>query len=376
MARRNLLSTVGALALGAKRARGAAAERVFLTGDGVPLTPRERARLLTDITERRQITMDNYSLGGVVAELEQRMAALLGKERAVFFATGTLANHMGVRLLAKGGRALTQAESHLYRDSGDCVQRLSAINLTPLAPHRAAFTLADVEEQVESAADGRVAMRVGAISIETPVRRLDGEVMPFSDMKAICEYARRRGIGTHLDGSRLFLAAPYTGVSVKQYAALFDTVYVSTFKYFNANFGAVLAGPDALLKDLYQERRMFGGGVPHAWAEAAVSLHYLDGFEQRYSKAVAAAEQTFERVAKTTGIEVRRVKPGTNIAFLRLKDSAADGAVNRLKAAGVAVESPRAAVNGWREVAVRTNETILRAPAEETARRISAAIEG
>lgn len=370
-----MLASVGALALAGKRADAAGSnERVFLTGDGIPLTARERARQLLEITEKRDIAMDNYSLGGVVEELEQRMAQLLGKERAVFFATGTLANHMGVRLLAKGGRVLVQQESHLYRDEGDCAQRLSNINLVPLAANRATFTLADVQEQVESAEQGRVVMKVGAISIESPVRRQDGEVVPFSEMEAICDYARKRGIGTHLDGARVFLAAPYTGVSVKQYAALFDTVYVSTYKYFNSNFGAVLAGPDAMLKDLYHERRMFGGGVPHCWAEAAMALHFLDGFEQRYSKAVQTAEDAFKRLSKDTGVEVRRVKPGSNIAFLRLKKTAADQAANRLKSAGITVEAPRATGADWCEIAVRTNETILRLPADEISRKMSGAL--
>ena len=218
-------------------------------------------------------------------------------------------------------------------------------------------------------------MRVGAISIESPVRRADGEVVPFGEMKAICEYARKRGIGTHLDGARLFLAAPYTGVTVKQYAALFDTVYVSTYKYFNANFGAILAGPDALLKDLYHERRMFGGGVPHSWAEAAVSLHYLEGFEQRYRQSVQTAEDAFKLVSKQTGVEVRRVRPGSNIAFLRLKKAGAEQAATRLKASGVAVEAPHATGGDWCEIAVRTNETILRLPADEIARRMSKALQ-
>lgn len=371
-----MLAGVGALALAGKEAEAASSnDRVFLTGDGIPLTARERARQLLEITEKREIAMDSYSLGGVVEELEQRMAQLLGKERAVFFATGTLANHMGVRLLAKGGRVLVQQESHLYRDEGDCAQRLSSINLVPLAANKATFTLADVQEQVEAAEQGRVVMKVGAISIESPVRRQDGEVVPFSEMKAICDYARKRGIGTHFDGARVFLAAPYTGVSVKQYAALFDTVYVSTYKYFNSNFGAVLAGPEAMLKDLYHERRMFGGGVPHCWAEAAMSLHFLDGFEQRYSKAVQTAEDAFKRVSKETGVEVRRVKPGSNIAFLRLKKTAADQAAGRLKAAGVAVEAPRVAGADWSEIPVRTNETILRLPADEIARRMTRALQ-
>ena len=81
-------------------------------------------------------------------------------------------------------------------------------------------------------------------------------------MKKIAAWARERDIGLHLDGARLFLESVYTRRPVRTYTALFDTVYISMYKYFNAASGAILAGPKALLADLYQTRRMFGGGLP------------------------------------------------------------------------------------------------------------------
>src|SRR4051794_16451694 len=112
---------------------------VQFRSDGLGLSPAEYARLLAEIAERRGIDVDDYSRGGVVAELEERMAALLGKERAVFLPTGTLANHLAVRLLAqgRGRRVLVQQESHLWNDEGDCATQLSGLTLVPLAPGRA-----------------------------------------------------------------------------------------------------------------------------------------------------------------------------------------------------------------------------------------------
>jgi threonine aldolase len=99
--------------------------RVLLTGDGVHLSPPDYARLLATLTADGAKT-DSYLKGGAVEELEGRFAKLLGKERALFFPTGTLANHMAVRLLAGERRhVLVQEESHLYRDEGDCAQALS-----------------------------------------------------------------------------------------------------------------------------------------------------------------------------------------------------------------------------------------------------------
>jgi threonine aldolase len=115
---------------------------VALVGDGLGLSPAEYATLLARITAKDTFRRDTYLGGGPVEELEHSMAAMLGKERAIFLPTGTLANHLAVRLLAGENRkALVQAESHLYRDEGDCAQLLSGLNLVPLAPGRASFTV-------------------------------------------------------------------------------------------------------------------------------------------------------------------------------------------------------------------------------------------
>src|SRR5947199_10453966 len=106
------------------------------------------------------------------------MAVLLGKEAAVFMPSGTLANHLALRLLApRGRRVIVQYESHLYNDEGDCAQQLSGLTLVPLAPGRAGFTLAEAEAAVAGPPEVRVAVPVGALSIETTVRRVAGEAL-------------------------------------------------------------------------------------------------------------------------------------------------------------------------------------------------------
>src|SRR6185436_20798066 len=109
--------------------------RVRLTGDGLGLTPAQYASLLARLLNEKPIVQDSYSLGGIVEELETEFARLLGKERAIFMPTGTLANHMAVRALANGpSRVVVQEDSHFYLDEGDCAQTLSNLTLMPLAP--------------------------------------------------------------------------------------------------------------------------------------------------------------------------------------------------------------------------------------------------
>src|SRR6516164_7732102 len=340
---------------------------VHFRSDGLALSPAEYARLLARLAENGGIAADEFSRDGAVARLEERVAAMLGKEAAVFLPSGTLANHLALRLLAqRGRRVLVQRESHIYNDTGDCAQELSGLTLIPLAPERATFDLAEAAAEVSRAKEGRVATPVGVISIESPVRRVAGEVFEFTEMQRIAAFARERGIGLHLDGARLFLASTYTGIAPQTYAALFDTVYVSLYKYFNAASGAVLAGPRHLLENLYHQRRMFGGGLRQAWPYAAVALHYLGGFAERFGRAAAAADNLFGALQEQGCCEIVRSAAATNVTRLRVRGCGAAGLPERLLAHGVAIRSATCASAEGAEFELFTNETILRRPAAET----------
>lgn len=157
-----------------------------------------------------------------------------------------------------------------------------------------------------------MAAPVGAISIETPVRRRAGEMFDQSQLTDVCKRARKLGIGLHLDGARIYIASAYTDISPAEYAAPFDTVYVSLWKYFNAVNGAILAGPADLLDDMFHVRRMFGGALFNAWPFALLARHYANGFIDHLKSAITVSE---ELISGMSGEDVRveRIANGTNI---------------------------------------------------------------
>jgi threonine aldolase len=332
-------------------------------GDGLNHSPAEYANLLARLTETGSIMPDNYSIGGCVEELEIKFAKLLGKETAVFMPTGTLANHLAIRSLSGNNkRVIVQQESHVYNDTGDGTQVLSNLNLIPVGTNKASFTVEEVDSVVKKSESGRVAAKVGVISIESPVRRKQGEVFEYEQMKQIAAYAKANDIKMHLDGARIFLATPYTGVTVTEYASLFDTIYVSLYKYFNAASGAILAGPKSIIAPMYQNRRMFGSGLNQAWPFTAVANYYLDGFAERFVKAVAVSEDLIKKLSTNSRFEIHRIASGTNIFRLTVKGMEAKTFVENLKSKNVIARAGGPTPN---DLILQVNDSLLHSSAAE-----------
>lgn len=288
--------------------------------DGLQLSPTEYAELLMKLADEGKINPDYYSNGGVVEELENKFAKLLGKESAIFMPTGTLANHVAVRHLANiNRRIIVQEQSHLYNDSGDCCQTLSGLNLIPAGENSVEFTLNEVENIINKTRKGRVETRIGVISIETPVRRQYDRMFAYANLNAITNYAKNNDIKMHLDGARLFVQSVHTNITPDNYGELFDTVYTSMWKCFNAASGAIIAGSKNFTANLFHERRMFGGSLPAAWAFAAVANHYADNFIYDYKTAWQNAETFFALIQKEEKFTIINFENGSHIVRLNME---------------------------------------------------------
>jgi len=181
--------------------------------------------------------------------------------------------------------------------------------------------------------------------------------------KRICAYCREKQIRTHLDGARVYLASAFTGVTLAQYAALFDTVYVSPYKYFNAPFGAILAGPAELIERAETLRHQFGSTIRRGWESAAVALHYFNGFGDRYAAAVRNGERLLKLLAASGKVNVERVPNGSNISTIRLVTGTTDVLAERLARAGIRLRGAKDSP----QTNILMNETLNRRPPEEIA---------
>ena len=153
------------------------------------------------------------------------------------------------------------------------------------------------------------------------------------------------------------------------YASLFDTVYVSLWKCFNAASGAVLAGPKSLLGEMFHTRRMFGGNLWGAWPFAAVASHYAEGYLDRLTAAVGVAEDVWKRLGSDTHFSIERVPNGTS--GLRIAPRVADLEAYRARLQTRGVTLPQAEDGGfW----LRVNETMKGASADAIAEAFRSAL--
>jgi threonine aldolase len=363
----SLVAAVAAAMPGEAEAQSAAApafppidaRSVWLVGDDAPPDPVAMTTRLAELARTHPEVRDRYQQKGAVEALERAFATLLGKEDCAFFATGTLANHVAVRVLCgEHRRALVQQESHLYRDESDAAQRLSGINLVPLAAGRASPSLDEVRAAIDASENGPYPLKIGAVSLESPVRRVDGEMLPLALVRDIASLARAHGARLHLDGARLLLARP--DLDIPAYAAPFDTVYVSLYKYLGAPFGAVLAGSKAEIAEARDLRHVFGGGLYQAWMPAVLALDALPAFRQQIGQAHARVRKLIDALVASGRARERSAAEASNIFWLEMPQALAEAAFERGRQAGIRV-------GRWQDgrIPLHANTTILRRPLED-----------
>lgn len=289
-------------------------------GDGEMYEPSDYIRVLAEADKTVAIAKDRYGVGGVVEALEKNFALLTGKEKAIFMPSGTMANQLAIAVLSgQKSKVFVQEVSHVYRDEADAGQSVFQKRLMPLAKNETYFTAAQLETAIrEMGNEEAFNTGIGAVSIENPVRRTDGGLVPLDEIKKIRAYCQQQKIPMHLDGARLYVASAWSGVSIKEYSSYFDTVYISLYKYLGASGGAILCGDAAVIDQMVHLIKIHGGSMYGNWTNAAMALHRMEGAEKRFKDAKLTAEKLFGALTKTGKFTIEPLPGGTNIYRLTL----------------------------------------------------------
>ena len=262
--------------------------------------------------------------------LEARVAELLGKEAALFFPTGTMANQSAIAVHSvPGTEMLVDGDAHVVNLTGAGIAALTGVQPRFIVPSGRTWDARDLERAVRP--PSRYAPRPSLVSIENTHNGAGGVVTPLESLRDISRVARAVGIPLHLDGARLWNVEAATGVAVADYAACADTVMVSFSKGLGAPVGAALAGPSRLIDAAWTFRKRFGGALRQSGIIAAGALFGLEHHRDRLVEDHANATRFAKTVAECTRATV--VSPDTNIVMVDVRSPMTAADVARAAAA-------------------------------------------
>jgi threonine aldolase len=261
---------------------------------------------------------DVYGEDPTVAALEERVAALLGHEAALFTVSGSLANLLGVRaLVAPGTELLCESRAHVVRAELGAHAVLAGVTTRTWTHPRGGVDLVALSEMLAPDA-GPYLVSTAAVAVENTHNFAGGTVQHLDDLLALCRLVEPSGIRLHLDGARIWNAHVATGVPLDAYGPLFDTVSVCLSKGLGAPVGSLLAGPADLVAEARVWRKRLGGGWRQAGVLAAAGLHALDHHVERLAEDHANARALAETLADAAPGVVDPASVETNIVVLDL----------------------------------------------------------
>lgn len=230
---------------------------------------------------------DMYGSGRVIERYQERMAKLLGKEAAVFFPSGTMAQQIALRIWSDelGSKKIAYHPlSHLEIHEEDGLKELHHLEPLLLADENRPVLLRDLHG---------LPCDISVVLLELPQREIGGQLPEYGELEAMSAYCRQRGIKLHLDGARLFEVLPYYGKSAAEVCALFDSVYISVYKGIGGIAGAILAGEKGFTKQSKVWKRRHGGDLISLYPYIVAADYYMDQrlprMEQYYREAVELA---------------------------------------------------------------------------------------
>lgn len=252
-----------------------------------------------------------------VHRLEERVAALLAKEAALFVPSGTMSNQIAVKAhTVPGDELICDVNCHIYNYEAGGPAALSGVMCRTIEGEHGVMELGQLEDKIRPDNDHFVRTRL--VCLENTHNRGGGKIYPIEKIAAISAWARSHGLIMHLDGARLWNAIVATGIPATEWAQHFDTVSVCFSKGLGAPVGSALAGPAAFVAKARRVRKLFGGGMRQAGVLASAALYALDNHIERLAEDHRNAQVIAQAIADTPGLILDPPEVETNLIFFRV----------------------------------------------------------
>jgi len=254
-------------------------------------------------------------------KLQQMVADLLGKEAAVFLPSGAMCNAIAVKTHTNPSDLfLCDRLAHIYRSEFGSHAILSGVTTEGIAGERGRFTPQQVEATLANC--GAYGPTPRLLCVEQTHNFGAGAVWPLDQLRDVCDLAHARGLKTHMDGARLFDASVTSGVSVHDYAASFDSVWIDLSKGLGCPVGAVLAGSREFIDRAWRWKHAFGGAMRQSGILAAAGIYALEHNIERLADDHANARLLADGLTSMKGIRLDPPgPPETNILFFDTTDA-------------------------------------------------------
>jgi threonine aldolase len=260
-----------------------------------------------------------------VNRLEETAADRLGKEAALFVASGTMGNLLGVLVNARSGQEIiAEASSHLFLNEAAGAAVVGGIQVRQVATERGVLAPEQILAVLRPRNDDHQPLSA-AVVIENTHNRHGGVAWPLADLRRVGETARAHGLAVHMDGARIFNAAVATGVAALDIAEVADTVTFCLSKGLSCPVGSVLCGPAGKIAEARKWRKMLGGGMRQAGVLAAAGLVALDTMVDRLAEDHENARTLAEGLAGLPGVDCDLTRVQTDIVSFRLTGMSSAG---------------------------------------------------
>ncbi|RPD98616.1 aminotransferase class I/II-fold pyridoxal phosphate-dependent enzyme [Aureibaculum marinum] len=274
---------------------------------------------------------DVFNADPTVNQLQAKIAELFGKEAALFFPSGTMANQVAIKIHTQPGEQLICDKwSHVYNYEGGGASFNSGVSCKLIDGHRGMFTAGQVLENISNREDIHQAI-TSLVVVENTANKAGGACWDVNELKRIKNICKEHGLAFHLDGARLFNALVAKDEEPKQYGALFDTISICLSKGLGCPVGSLLLGSKKHIKKALRYRKVLGGGMRQIGYLAAAGIYALNNHIERLAKDHRNAKRVSE-VLKAVDY-IKKVEPvETNIIIFYTKDFIDDvDFVNRLQ---------------------------------------------